>query len=112
MEKKHLSQPWFDLVRQGAKRFEGRINSGFWGQVSPGKRFIFYNEQESFVVEVKSTKKFQSFQTAIEWVGVERVLPGLDLTVEEAVNQVYYEFYSKQMETHYGVVIIEVEVVV
>lgn len=56
--RKYLSQQWFDLIRDGIKTHEGRINDGFWKSLQVGDKFIFYNNDKEFCVEVAERLEF------------------------------------------------------
>lgn len=108
--RKHLSQPWFDFVRTGEKKYEGRLNVDFWASLQIGDKIIFYNEDDEFIVSVKSKKEHPCFLIAIESVGLKHVLPSeIGKPIKEAVNDVYYKYYTQIQEKKYGVVLIEFE---
>lgn len=103
---KHLSQPWFDLVRSGRKTHEGRLNTGFWERLKVGNLFKFHNEREEFTVVVAEISEYETFEEAINDIGLEHVLPtcfDAGLTVKQAVNAVYREYYSLEDERKYQV---------
>lgn len=111
--KKHLSQPWFDLIKSGAKKYEGRINTGFWKDLKVKDTFIFYDgKEQSYKVEVVSTREYKNFKDGITDVGLNNILPPeADNTIEQAIQNVYYKYYSKQQEMTYGIVMLQFKVV-
>jgi ASC-1-like (ASCH) protein len=117
-QEKHLSQPFFDDVRSGAKRFEGRICAGFWAEIELCDEIVWFNDDrnkgfpEKFSSIVKGVTYHASFKEAIEAVGLANVLPSehaLGHNTDEAIENVYRKFYSKNDEKIYGVVLIELE---
>jgi ASC-1-like (ASCH) protein len=38
---KHLSEPWFSLIKIGAKTCEGRLNKGEFSIMKKGDKIIF-----------------------------------------------------------------------
>ena len=110
--RKHLSQPWFDLIKNGTKEYEGRIYDGDWSQMKVGDKITFYNDVKEYDVNIKEIKKFDSFKSGIESVGLEKVLPTeVDNSVDEAIKNVYYKFYSPKNEKKFGIGLFKFEVV-
>lgn len=111
--KKHLSQPWFDLIKSGGKKYEGRINTGFWKDLKVKDTFIFYDgKEQSYKVEVVSTREYKNFKDGITDVGLNNILPPeADNTIEQAIQNVYYKYYTKQQEMTYGIVMLQFKIV-
>lgn len=91
-----LNDPWFEHVKTGKKKYEGRC---FW------KSALDYNvgdcltishhtrkEEEPFCVEIKDILLFKSFEEALTTLGLESILPGVS-TIEEGVK-IYTSFVS------------------
>jgi ASC-1-like (ASCH) protein len=45
---KHLSEPWFSLIKIGAKTCEGRLNKGEFSIMKKGDKIIFINNDFDF----------------------------------------------------------------
>ncbi len=114
----HLSQPFFNNVRDGLKIFEGRLNKG---KFAKGDRIVWYNDdcsndlnsgnklsRQECSTQVISTMIFKSFEEAIIAVGLKNILPSeaIDSDIKTAVNNTYRKFYSIDREIELGVIIL------
>ena len=94
---KHLSEPWFSLIKIGAKKCEGRLHKGDFSLMKKGDIIIFENNDldfaRSFHCEITSICSYTSFKNYLESETLEKCLPGID-TIEEGVN-VYYKYYKE-----------------
>ncbi len=108
--KNHRREPYFTFVKNGIKTIEGRLKKEAYSEIKSGDSVIVMNEQEtdSFVVTVRSVKYYGSFKEMLEHENIERVLPDAK-SIEEGV-MIYRQFYSKEQESQYGVVALEVSV--
>ena len=72
--KEHLQQPFFDDIKRGAKKFEGRLVKKIWAQLQIGDSIEWWNNEkgyeESFVSVVTSLTKFVTFAEGIKSVGL------------------------------------------
>lgn len=59
--RKHLSEPWFTLVWQGAKEVEGRLFTGDFAEMAVGDTIEFYNQAQAVAVRVTYTRKYATF---------------------------------------------------
>lgn len=91
--KKHLSEPWFSLIRSGIKTIEGRLDKG---EFVKGTQVTFWNREEEFLVEVVEVVPYTTFEEMIRKEGLHKVLPGV-LSVEEGVK-IYRKYYSEADE--------------
>jgi ASC-1-like (ASCH) protein len=108
--RKHLSQPWFTLIKNGSKQYEGRIYDGDWAKMKVGDTITFFNndnnETKEYTVTISEIKKFGSFKEAINSVGLEKVLPTeIKNTVEQAIENIYYKYYKPEIEKKFGIVL-------
>lgn len=103
---KHLSEPWFSLIKEGTKKVEGRIYKDFWKGLKIGDIITFYNDSNHLDVRVVGLKVYENFQEFLSSEGVENCLPGYKL--EEGL-EVYYKIYSKNDEKMFGIVGIHIE---
>ena len=99
-----LNDPWFDLVKRGQKRFEGRRMTPKMHAVRIGDTVDFVHHTcmaaEPFRAIVIGTRWFTSFEKALCAIGVDAVLPGR--TVAEGV-----EVVSLETQTRDGVCMLE-----
>jgi ASC-1-like (ASCH) protein len=106
-EEKTLSQPWFDLVKKGKKKYEGRLNKGFFGKLKVGDKFTFVNNGKKINVEVIKILNFDNFEEAYKDLGNE-LLPTL---MGKSVCEIYNKCYdSKDIKKH-GVLAIRIKVI-
>jgi ASC-1-like (ASCH) protein len=115
--KKHLSQPWFNLIKYGIKTHEGRINKpdSFWSNIKINDIFIFYNEDEEYTVKVIEKLIYNNFKEGINDIGLKYVLPTeyeYGNSIKKSINNVYYEQcgFKIEDELKYGIVMLKFEV--
>ena len=46
--KKHLSEPWFTLIKIGMKKSEARVNKDIWKEIKCGDEILFTNNDMGF----------------------------------------------------------------
>ena len=97
-----LSQPWFDLVRDGIKTVEGRTYTDKRKKLNIGDTIIFKNGKQSFDKKIKDLKVFSTFKEAIKNAKLKNILPGIK-TYQEGV-EVYLNIPNyKGQEKDFGV---------
>jgi ASC-1-like (ASCH) protein len=104
MMRKHLSEPWFSLIKGGIKTIEGRIDKG---EFVKGSELTFWNREEEFSCLVEEVVKYSSFEEMMRKEGLYKVLPGV-LSIEEGVK-IYRKYYSEADEKR-GVIAIRLVV--
>ncbi len=103
---KHLSEPWFSLIKFKIKQVEGRLNKpGDFQNMIEGDKIEFINNdfgfQRSYIVKIKSIKTYPSFFEYLNNEGIERCLPTVDdIPLGE---DVYYKYYTRDDEAKYGI---------
>lgn len=104
-----LNDPWFDYIKTGQKKYEGRC---FWKSVLNYKigdtlKVMHHQnpEMEPFYVKIVNIVRFKTFEEALSTMNIEEILPGVQ-TVQEGV-EIYYKFVSLQTQLIYGVCMIE-----
>jgi ASC-1-like (ASCH) protein len=107
-----LNDPWFDLVRSGKKRFEGRRCTPKVREIRAGDTIEFSHhvrgdasDAAPFSATVTGTRWFASFERALDALGVDAVLPSVP-TVAEGVD-VYRRFVSDETQRRDGVCMLE-----
>jgi ASC-1-like (ASCH) protein len=108
-----LNDPWFGLVRRGAKSYEGRratekIKSVAVGDVIEFRHHTRPEEESTFIAKVISTVTFPTFEHALSALPLAEVLPGV-VSVAEGVA-VYLRFVSMGTQVADGVVMLKLEV--
>lgn len=128
---KHLSEPWFTYLREGRKTVEGRLATGDWAQMKTGDEIIFwYNQNYPDLRDYQNSHGLQGHSEInciiieTEWFNTfaelylhygRWLLPHV-YSMEEA-ERIYIKnaltgtgIYSKEDETKYGVVGIDIDV--
>jgi ASC-1-like (ASCH) protein len=110
---KHLSEPWFSLIKIGAKRCEGRLNKGDFSEMKKGDFIVFQNNdfgfERLFRCKITSIHNYESFENYLESESLEKCLPGID-TIEQGVS-IYYKYYKKEDEIQYKIRAIRLKVI-
>jgi ASC-1-like (ASCH) protein len=102
---KHLSEPWFELILNGLKTVEGRLNKGSFCKMIPGDQLLFYNDQgENFKVIITDIKHYKGFRQLLKKETLKKTLPGVK-KIDDGVG-IYRDFYSEKDEEKYGVLAI------
>ena len=107
---KHLSEPWFSLVKNSIKTSEGRLIKGEWAKMKIGDIIEFYNDDDFFEVVINDIKLYKSFEDMIRAERLKNVLPGYK-RIKTGVKEVYYKFFKPKDEKKYGVLAIRMTVV-
>lgn len=117
LERKHLSDPWFNLVKSGIKTHEGRINKpgSFWGSLNIGDKFQFYNENDEYNVEIIEKLIFKTFMEGITDIGLQYVLPTeyeYGNSIGVSIDNVYYKQckFKEEDEIKYGIVMLRFKI--
>lgn len=102
---KHLSEPWFSLIKVGIKKCEGRLNKGDFEEMNPGDFIVFENNDlgfpRSFRVKIISIQNYDTFESYLENETLENCLPGIE-SMEEGIS-IYYKYYKKSDEELYKI---------
>jgi ASC-1-like (ASCH) protein len=107
----NLAQPWYDAVKNGTKRVEGRVKRNKWSNVSLGDRWrVGCSERdESFFVEVIAIREYGSFEEYIIQEGLRNVLPGVsDL---RSGIELYEKYCGQGSDREFGVIAFELKLV-
>lgn len=110
--KKHLSEPWFSLLKIGLKKVEGRICQGDFSRMKKNDIVVFYNDDifhREIRTKIKYINYYKSFIEYLETESLDRCLPGID-SVTDGLN-VYYKFYSQKDENEKGVIAIRFKLI-
>jgi ASC-1-like (ASCH) protein len=113
---KTVKQPYFDQIKNGKKIYEGRLKKGDFKNLNVGDIVIweFENEKEKCKTKIVEILEFKTFIEAISAVGLLHVLPSqfeLKKSINDAVNEVYRQFYSEDAEKEFGVLMIKIKVI-
>ena len=103
----HLHPDIFELVKNGKKDVEVRLNDEKRQQLKVGDKLVFLkrpDEVEKVISVVKELKYFNNFYEVADYYEMERI-HNPKLTKDEYVNDMQ-RFYSKEEQEKYGVVCI------
>lgn len=114
MLQKHVSEPWFSLIGLGEKTVEGRLNKGDFAKIRLGDRIFWVNDdfgyRRAVETEVIKIKRYPNFNQFLTKETLTRCLPAYGIpTIDHGVN-IYRRFFTKEDETHYGVVAITISI--
>lgn len=87
LPEKTVAEPWFSFIRSGKKVYEGI--GGVWAELSPASKFFFVSGK------VVALHRYQTFVDGITQLGLAKVLPDVQGTAKETVENVYYKFEER-----------------
>ena len=99
-----VRQPWFNLIKEGKKTVEGRLNKGLFSKLEIGDEIVWICKKLKHKIKVIKIKQYKSFSEMIKQEQLENVLPGIKNDAEGV--KVYRRFYTEEDEKNYGVVAI------
>lgn len=105
-----LNQPYFDLIKEGKKRFELRLNDDKRQKINIGDSICFSESTgiQKMLTVVKNKYTYADFETLFGELGTVQTGFGKILDINLAAKSMG-EFYSESDIKKYGVVAIEVE---
>lgn len=109
---KHLSEPWFTLIKLGIKTVEGRLNKGAFKEMKVGDVIIFYNEDITYRqiwVKIVEINNYQNFDEYLRKERLKKCLPGYT-KIKDGL-EVYYKYFSKEDEMKYKVKAFKLELI-
>ena len=108
---KHLSEPWFSLIKLGIKKCEGRLKTGIFAKLKKGDYIRFENADfgysRNFRVKITSIHDYNTFAEYLTKETLEKCLPGID-SLEHGLG-VYYKYYKKEDEETFKVIAIRLK---
>ena len=106
----HLHKEVFDIVRDGIKDVEVRLNDEKRRKLNVGDKLIFINrgnEEETITTVVKNLVYFNDFFEVTNYYDMKRIY--LENTTLDEYLELMNKFYSKEEQDECGVVAIEFE---
>ncbi len=110
--KENVSEPWFSLISLGLKTVEGRKNKGRFKTMQIGDLIEWTNDDfkpRSVLTRIIRKTKYKTFEQYLKNEGLNKCLPGMP-TIDHGLS-VYFKYFTKEDETEYGVMAIELELV-
>ncbi len=109
---KHLSEPWFSLIKLGLKKVEGRINRGDFKNMNVGDIVKWTNSdfmQRSISTVILDKINYKSYNEYLYAEGLSNCLPGFD-SISDGLS-VYHKYYDIKDETTFGIVAIKFKII-
>jgi ASC-1-like (ASCH) protein len=107
-----LNSPWYELVRDGRKLYEGRRALPSILSLIIGERISISHHTDitlpSYEVIVTSLARYNTFEEALTELPIDKVLPLPGITVEEGVK-IYQQYVSLATQKRDGVILIGVK---
>ncbi len=101
----NVQEPYLSFIKSGEKTVEGRLNKGKFQALKNGDILVLGDS--SIELEVIDKRHYTSFAELITAEGIDRVVP--DKTSVEAATEVYYQFFTPEKESQFGVLAIEMK---
>ena len=100
----NLNSPWYELVRNGTKIYEGIPITDEIKKICEGDTIVFHHQTDNslppVITKVKQVMLYPTFKSALETLPLQDIFPQSDMTIEKAL-----EILS--LETQNGVAMIE-----
>jgi ASC-1-like (ASCH) protein len=96
-----IKNPWFDLIAQGKKTVEGRLNRGIFKKIKVGDIVNWTNKNLKIKTVISYKNKYKSFKEMLQQEELDTVLP--KKSIEEG-EKIYNKIYSKMDQENNGVV--------
>jgi len=96
----NLKQPYFDLIKNGAKTIELRLWDEKRRKVQPGDTIVFDHGNECFPVTIKGLILAQNFDSLFDIIDISKT----GLGDKENALKVMELFYDKSAQDKFGVV--------
>lgn len=101
--------PWLDFIRDGLKKYEGRLNSGYWKDLKMGDRIYLTDGKYTCLVVVKEKLLFKNFSEAFDQLG-SLLVPIENITREDVAN-LYRKYFTDELVDKHGVVAVGIDVI-
>lgn len=106
----NLSDPWFEAVKGGSKKVEGRVKRSKWTTIQVGDRWRISSQRGEVVsAEVTDIREYGSFEEYIINEGLRNVLPGI--TDLQAGVALYEQYCGSGSDKEHGVVAFELRTI-
>jgi ASC-1-like (ASCH) protein len=105
--RKHLSEPWFSLVKLNMKVAEGRLKKAPFNEMKVGDTVTFYNSDfnhRETTVKVTGIREYPDFESYLRRETLRRSLPGFT-TISDGLS-VYRKYFTEEQERELGVIVI------
>lgn len=107
-----LQEIYFNMIKTGTKKYEGRLNDEKRQQICLGDIILFKNANnytDTCFAKVEDLIYFESFLEMANILPLNEV--GFENISAEDASDIYHNFYSYEDEKKYGVVAIKLQVI-
>lgn len=105
-----LQDKYLEMMKNGTKVWEGRLNNSKYGAIQIGDRVTFESPSKVLEAIIEKRKIYPSFESMLKDEGVEAFLPGDDRTLDSAV-EVYRSFPGyREGEAELGAIAFRIKV--
>jgi len=109
----YLNDPWFDYVKSGEKKYEGRRKTETMKllKVNDTIRFIHYTLPDltpPFYKNIEEILEFETFEKAMEALTIPKVLPIPGLNMPDAC-EIYQKYVSLNTQINDGVIMFKLK---
>ncbi len=103
--------PWMDLIRNGTKTVEGRINSIAFSCLRKNHFVRFHNRKKGILCKVTFTRFYKDFEMMLENEGVKNLAPhvcthGNEEDWKQAALKLYHSFPGAERVKQKGAIAI------
>jgi ASC-1-like (ASCH) protein len=112
MEQKYkkidIDAHWFELIRSGKKKVEGKKGSPSWIDIKKDDLVYFKSGNNTLFKTVKEIRKYTTIRSYLEQEGLRHTLPGVE-TIQEGID-IYMNWpisWTEKEVEKYGVLAIE-----
>lgn len=110
MDEINVQQPYFDDIKNGQKVIEGRLNKGKYASFKEGQVLKIKCGNKFIAAYILDVRNYKTFWQYLWYEGLAKTLPGITNTKDGC--DVYYQFYTREQEEKYGVVALELYVII
>lgn len=106
-----VSGVYFELIRTGKKKIEGRLFSKKFREMKPGDILNLINQSKDSRIKTEIIKinKYKNFIEMLKAEGLRNVAPNLS-SIEEA-DKVYHTYFKEYQIKKYGVCAIHLKII-
>jgi len=107
-----LNSPWFEYVKLGVKKYEGRCFHKEVCKYQVGDTLNISHHtnknENSFDVIITDILHFNTFENAINNIGIDTILPNIE-TIEDGID-IYLKFVKLSTQLANGIVMIKIDI--
>ena len=105
-----IGDPWFEFIKFGKKRYEGRKASDKLKELKKGDIIkLVHHTGLSLLVKIIDIHSFPTFEDGLKVLPLLKTLPSIN-TVDEGV-EVYKKYVKLETQKTFGVLFFEIEVI-